>query len=332
MSRKAYHAGSWYTDNGPRLNKELSQWLENVPVSTEDSVPIPVPGARAIIAPHAGYSYSGQAAAFAYKCIDPAFVARVFILGPSHHVYLTKCAISKCTEYETPLGKLTLDIEVINELRKTGHFDEMSHNVDEEEHSIEMHLPYVYKILESKIDSIKIVPIMVGSLSESKEALYGKIFSSYLSDPSNLFVISSDFCHWGQRFCYTYYSDSPNTSINLSRKSNTPLSIPIYKSIENLDREGMSIIESMNHKEFHSYLSKTKNTICGRYPIGVLLSTIDALQSSQESSAAESGERPKLTFDTTKPRIRFVHYSQSSQVTRGDDSSVSYASAYVYLP
>ncbi|CAG8833885.1 41205_t:CDS:2 [Gigaspora margarita] len=288
MSRKAYHAGSWYTDNGPRLNKELSQWLENVPVSTEDSVPIPVPGARAIIAPHAGYSYSGQAAAFAYK--------------------------------------------FINELRKTGHFDEMSHNVDEEEHSIEMHLPYVYKILESKIDSIKIVPIMVGSLSESKEALYGKIFSSYLSDPSNLFVISSDFCHWGQRFCYTYYSDSPNTSINLSRKSNTPLSIPIYKSIENLDREGMSIIESMNHKEFHSYLSKTKNTICGRYPIGVLLSTIDALQSSQESSAAESGERPKLTFDTTKPRIRFVHYSQSSQVTRGDDSSVSYASAYVYLP
>ncbi|CAG8796399.1 9038_t:CDS:2, partial [Racocetra persica] len=314
---------------------ELNQWLENVPTLTEDNVPIPVPGARAVIAPqiylffsdyllicvirHAGYSYSGQAAAFAYKCIDPAFVKRVFILGPSHHVYLTKCAISQCTEYETPLGKLILDIEVINELRQTGHFEEMSLIVDEEEHSIEMHLPYVYKILESKIDSIKIVPIMVGSLSESKEQLYGKILSSYLSDPSNLFVVSSDFCHWGQRFSYTYYSDSVNTTY-LSRKSNTPLSIPIYKSIENLDREGMTIIEEMNHKEFHTYLSKTKNTICGRHPIGVLLSTIDALQNSQEKTVTEEGE-PNLPFDTTKPRIRFVHYSQSSQVTRGDDSS-----------
>ncbi|CAG8613029.1 16573_t:CDS:2, partial [Cetraspora pellucida] len=275
MSRKAYHAGSWYTDNGPRLNKELSQWLENVPTLTEDNVPIPVPGARAIIVP----------------------------------------------QYETPLGELLLDTEVINELRQTGYFDEMSLIVDEEEHSIEMHLPYVYKILESKINSIKIVPIMVGSLSESKEHLYGKILSSYLSDPSNLFVISSDFCHWGQRFSYTYYSDSVNTSTYLSRKSNTPLSIPIYKSIENLDREGMTIIEEMNHKEFHTYLSKTKNTICGRHPIGVFLSTIDAWQNNQEKTITEGGEKPDLPFDTTKPRIRFVHYSQSSQVTRGDDSS-----------
>ncbi|CAG8584191.1 10604_t:CDS:2 [Racocetra fulgida] len=246
----------------------LNQWLENVPTLTEDNVPIPVPGARAVIAP---------------------------------------------------------------QLRQTGHFEEMSVIVDEEEHSIEMHLPYVYKILESKINSIKIVPIMVGSLSESKEQLYGKILSSYLSDPSNLFVISSDFCHWGQRFSYTYYSDSVNTTY-LPRKSNTPLSIPIYKSIENLDREGMTIIEEMNHKEFHTYLSKTKNTICGRHPIGVLLSTIDALQNSQEKTVTEEEGKPNLPFDTTKPRIRFVHYSQSSQVTRGDDSSVSYASAYVYLP
>lgn len=50
-----------------------------------------------------------------------------------------------------------------------------------------------------------IVPILVGSLSTDREAQYGQLLSKYLADPHNLFVISSDFCHWGQRFRYTYY-------------------------------------------------------------------------------------------------------------------------------
>ncbi|CAG8485383.1 14347_t:CDS:2 [Acaulospora colombiana] len=189
---------------------------------------------------------------------------------------------------------------------------------EEKEHSIEMHLPYIYKILEKKIDSIKIVPVLVGSLSPSDEVLYGKLFSPYLADPSNLFVISSDFY-------------SPGTSFNLNRKSNMPLTIPIHRSIENLDREGMTIIERINHKEFVSYLSKTRNTICGRHPIGVLLCAIEALPSEPEEIDVEDGTTSSA-FDRIKPRIRFVHYAQSSRVTRENDSSVSYASAYVYLP
>jgi predicted class III extradiol MEMO1 family dioxygenase len=93
----------------------------------------------------------------------------------------------------------------------------MSNSVDEEEHSIEMHLPYTYKVFErylqcifsvtilyslpiqsmhSKIDQIKLVPIMVGSISSEKEKLYGEALAPYLSDPATLFIISSDFCHW----------------------------------------------------------------------------------------------------------------------------------------
>ncbi|CAI2172174.1 11595_t:CDS:2 [Funneliformis geosporum] len=284
MSRKACHAGSWYTEQGPRLNEELTQWLDNVPEKAED-VPIPVPGARAIIAPHAGYMWSGQAAAFAYKSINPDFVKRVFIFGPSHHFNLTKCALSQCTQYETPLGNLKLDTE-------------MSRDVEEEEHSIEMHLPYTYKILESKVDSIKIVPIMVGSLNSTKETFYGELFAPYLADPSNLFIISTDFCHWGPRFSYTYYSASPGNSTYLSRVSNKTLPIPIYKSIEKLDREGMDFIENIDHKGYISYLSKTKNTICGRHPVGILLSAIETLQKS---------------YDIEQPRIKFIHYSQSNQ-------------------
>ncbi|RIA84778.1 MEMO1 family, partial [Glomus cerebriforme] len=321
MSRNACHAGSWYTNQRSQLDKELTQWLDEVPPTMEDGVPIPVPGARAIIAPHAGYSYSGPAAAFAYKCINPDFVKRVFILGPSHHVRLTKCALSQCSQYETPLGNLMLDTEMIKELKQTGHFETMSREVDEEEHSIEMHLPYSYKILKSKIDSIKIIPVLVGSLTADKEIFYGQLFAPYLADPSNLFIISSDFCHWGHRFSYTYYSTPSDDAIYLSRRSDTPLTIPIYKSIENLDRRGMDLIEKINHKEFTSYLAKTKNTICGRHPIGVLLCAIEALPNYNNGN--------EKVDESQQPRIRFIHYAQSSHVKHEGDSSVSYASAYV---
>ena len=52
--------------------------------------------------------------------------------------------------------------------------------------------------LSSRKGCFKIVPVLVGALSHEREAAYGKIFSQYLNDPSNLFIISSDFCHWGQ--------------------------------------------------------------------------------------------------------------------------------------
>lgn len=74
----------------------------------------------------------------------------------------------------------------------------MSLQTDEDEHSIEMHLPYTAKAMESHKDEFTIIPVLVGALSESKEQEFGKLFSKYLADPSNLFVVSSDFCHWGK--------------------------------------------------------------------------------------------------------------------------------------
>lgn len=85
-------------------------------------------------------------------------------------------------------------------------FEEMTIHTDEDEHSIEMHLPFIAKVMENH--QFTIVPIMVGSLSSEKEGAYGKILSKYLLDPENLFVISSDFCHWGARFSYQFYDKS----------------------------------------------------------------------------------------------------------------------------
>jgi AmmeMemoRadiSam system protein B len=68
---------------------------------------------------------------------------RVFLLGPSHHAYLSGVALSRFDEYATPLGNLKLCHDTIAKLRATGAFSDMKASVDEAEHSLEMHLPYI---------------------------------------------------------------------------------------------------------------------------------------------------------------------------------------------
>jgi len=215
-------------------------------------------------------------------------------------------------------------MSTIEELRKTGLFSDMSLETDEDEHSIEMHLPYVRKTFENV--QIEIVPILVGAISKEKEAMFGKCLAPYLISEDTVFVVSSDFCHWGTRFSYTFYypNDPPTSGVNLSRHnmSSVSSSFPIYSSISALDHEGMSILATLGlgtnnvHDAFAEYLRRTKNTICGRHPIGVLL------------GAVESIERDK---DEAEVGLRWVRYEQSSECMNLKDSSVSYASAYVTL-
>lgn len=292
LVRRASHAGNWYTGKSSDLNRQLEGWLGN---ASNNFGP-----ARAVIVPHAGYSYSGPTAAFGFRQIDPQNVKRIFILGPSHEVRINAgCALTRATHYETPLYNLVIDREITMRLDMTGEFEYMSQETDENEHSIEMQLPYIAKIMENHRDQFTIVPVLVGSLDSRAADKYGKMFAPYLNDPSCVFVISSDFCHWGRRFGYTYIDDSK---------------LDIYQSIEQLDRRGMNIIEEINAHKFQKYLSTCGNTICGRNPIMVLLYACEHL--------CQSG---------INLEIKFLKYAQSSAARSMDDSSVSYASASVKL-
>nr|CAG4636357.1 EOG090X09ZA [Eubosmina coregoni]SVE69936.1 EOG090X09ZA [Eubosmina coregoni] len=290
--RKATHSGSWYSDSVKELNRQLDGWLD-----AANSTHGP---ARAIIAPHAGYRYCGSCAGHAYRQINPAIVKRVFILGPSHHVRLAGCALSPAAKYHTPFYDLNIDSIVYKDLQSTGCFEWMNLETDEDEHSIEMHLPYIAKVFSDHRD-FSIVPILVGSLSPEKEAQYGKLLSKYLADPSNLFIVSSDFCHWGQRFRYTHYEKSYGE---------------IYQSIQRLDQQGMTIIEMLDTAGFTDYLKKYGNTICGRHPISVLLNMMDHY---------------RITANGVKMSLKFIDYAQSSQCRSFSDSSVSYASASLVI-
>ncbi|KAK2986036.1 hypothetical protein RJ640_015070 [Escallonia rubra] len=237
--RRASHAGSWYTDNPNKLAEELDGWLRASGLSKS-------PDVRGVIAPHAGYSYSGRAAAFAFGNIDPSNISRIFLLGPSHHYYTPKCALTRATVYRTPIGDLPVDLEVNEELKATGKFELMDIQVDEAEHSMEMHLPYLAKVFHG--------------------------------------------------FNYMHHDKKHGA---------------IHKSIEALDKMGMEIIETGDPDAFKRYLLDTDNTICGRHPISVFLHM--------------------LKNSSTKMKIKFLRYEQSSHCKTTRDSSVSYASAAAKL-
>lgn len=163
-----------------------------------------------------------------------------------------------------------------------------------------------------------IIPILVGNTDPSTERSYGTLLAPYLSDPSSLFVISSDFCHWGSRFRYTYYEPSPGRSVSLRANENAPKEHPIHESIKDVDMRCVTAIESGEYEEWSDVLSKTGNTVCGRHPIGIVMCALEVLK---EQGRVEEG----------KGRFRFVRYERSSEVVSPRDSSVSYCSGFAVL-
>jgi AmmeMemoRadiSam system protein B len=254
---------------------------------------------RALIAPHAGYRFSGRTAGYSYGALrrNAGRIKRIYVLGPSHHVYSTSCMLTLADWLETPVGHLKVDrVEVERLARMDGFTMWNSLEEDEEEHSIEMQLPYIRRATAGN-DALLVVPITVGSLGFEQEKSIGKVLAACMVDETNVIVISSDFCHWGSRFRYQFRLETR---------------LPIHQSIEQLDKQGMDIIETKDHKEFSEYLKAFKNTICGRHPIGVLLGLLESLGSEKAMYA-----------------IKFVHYEQSSPCINMNDSSVSYAAALV---
>ncbi|KAF3480622.1 DUF52 domain-containing protein [Arthroderma uncinatum] len=368
--RRPSHAGSWYSDDEVTLQTQIDKWLGYVPDKLEGIGSLPVPGARVIIAPHAGYAYSGPCAAYAYKCLDLSKAKRIFLIGPSHHHYLTTIALPELTGYRTPLSSspLPLDTKLLSELRARSaapRFSDMSPSVDEAEHSMELHLPYIHRLLQRLYPSQPtsayppLVPMMVGSTSAATERAFGSILAPYLADEENAFIISSDFCHWGTRFGYTYY-----TTHALSTVFNLPLTYPslpvpsdsltaakaaveveavssgmalrgkdkthraagacaIHESISACDVACMSAIASGDTDVFLDSLKRTGNTVCGRHPIGVVMAGMEELQQEGQGSEGEEG--------LCKGKFYFMRYERSSDCFSVADSSVSYVSAFAVL-
>lgn len=274
---------------------------------------------------HAGYDYSGKCAAWAYSCLHLRNVKRVFVLGPSHTYYLDGCAVTAFAKYATPFGDLVVDRETTQQLKQAGAMVDMPRRNDEKEHSLEMHLPYLYKCCQRTFDSPDrfpaIVPLLVGDNDLDEEKSIGRLLAPYLADAENAFIVSSDFCHWGSPYQYTAYSADRSLSalVNLDSHDDAPPGPPIHDAIRWLDEAAMDAVESGSHDAFVANIRKTRNTVCGRHPIGVAMAALELL-------AKEAGGS-----DEAKYRFKIVQYSRSNLVKQPDDYSVSYVSAYAVL-
>ncbi|POR32258.1 Protein MEMO1 [Tolypocladium paradoxum] len=321
-TRPAGKAGLWYPENPKTLEELLNGYLALVPETINHSS-LPIPGARVIIAPHAGYEYSGECAAWAYSCLDLSKAKRVFVIGPSHTYSFGGCAVSNYAEYATPFGNLTVDRDTTQRIKEAGEMEDIELSNELEEHSLEMHMPYLYKCCAKAFGSPEefptIVPILIGSTARAEEKAVGRILLPYLKDPENAFIISSDFCHWGRRYHYMVYSAQNDLTklTTLSEFDPRPAGPPIHETIRLLDEEAMAAVESGKHDNFVYNLKKTRNTVCGRHPIGIAMAALELLA--------------KEANDETKYRFNVISYKRSNLVQMPAQVSVSYVSAYAVL-
>lgn len=285
--RKAYHAGTWYSENSNNLRTQIDALFGKIDLQKENI--------KAAICPHAGYAYALETNSHVYASINTENIKNIFVLGPNHHIYNQKCLFPQVDKYETPLGSLEINKQIISEIMSNvgndlfGYIGEID---DEEEHSIEMQLPLIKYIM--KDSDIKIIPIYVGCIGNDVKriSLFSNPLRRYFENKQNLFLFSSDFCHYGKRFGFT----------NILEKYHDNY---IHKQIQNMDMDGANIISTHKVEDFIAYLNSSRNTICGSNPIKIMIHLLQNY----------SG----------KILTKLIHYSQSNAARNVNDSSVSYA-------
>lgn len=240
--RPAAKAGSWYEGNPKTLEKQLAGFFSKAELPD-------LPGRIcALISPHAGYVFSGGTAAYGFKALKGQRFKRVIVLAPSHYARFAGGSVLDVTHYETPLGRIPLDREACDALRGTDYFSSvpMAHD---QEHSLELQLPFIQYALE---DEFTLIPIVIGNVKPTwVEPMVNEILRYW--DDQTLLVSSSDFTHYGPNFGYVPFRQDQK------------------ENLEKLDGGAIDQILALDSEAFNAYVEKTGATICGRRPIALLL-------------------------------------------------------------
>lgn len=178
-------AGMFYPADPVALATEVDALLAQADRSHQDAV-----APKAIIAPHAGYVYSGAVAASAYSRLRAARarIRRVVLLGPVHRVPVRGLALPGVDAFRTPLGEVQLDSAAIASVRALPQVVE-SAAAHAHEHSLEVHLPFLQRVL----DDFTLVPFAVGDTTREEVA---QVLDALWGGDETLIVVSSDLSHY----------------------------------------------------------------------------------------------------------------------------------------
>ena len=176
-------AGYFYPEHATELAADLERLLDGVPASG-DGAP------KAIIAPHAGYLYSGPIAASAYALLRGAdHVRRVVMLGPAHRVAVRGMALPQAELFATPLGEVRID-SVLREIAAAHPKVCCDDRPHANEHSLEVHLPFLQHVLGS---GFTLLPLVVGDIDAEQVA---GVLEQVWGGPETLIVVSTDLSHF----------------------------------------------------------------------------------------------------------------------------------------
>ena len=184
--RKSVIAGSWYPGNSFVLKKDIERFFNSVPDSESGGEVV------AIITPHAGYVYSGQIAAYAYKCLCGNNYDAVIVVGPSHRAAFHGVSIFSSGGYETPLGIVPVAEELAKQIKRNSKLVSDIPAAHLQEHSIEIQLPF----LQYALGNFSFVPLVMGDQDASTcQELAQAIYDS-MQGMKVLTVASSDLSHF----------------------------------------------------------------------------------------------------------------------------------------
>jgi AmmeMemoRadiSam system protein B len=177
-------AGMFYPADAGSLRSMIREYVDDA------TLPQGLGLVRAVIAPHAGYVYSGPIAGYAFRALAglPAKHWTVFLLGPAHRVAFTGVALGEYSAFRTPLGNVAIAVERVSEMLARSRLYTRGSEAHAAEHCLEVQVPF----LQMTLPDIELVPMLFGDVDPKQVALE---LSGQLSE-DDLIVVSSDLSHY----------------------------------------------------------------------------------------------------------------------------------------
>jgi len=258
-------AGAFYPDDPKVLANMVDGFLARAETNPENGRLI------ALMAPHAGYVFSGQVAAYTYRQLREQDIETVILIGPSHHASFSGASVYAEGSMSTPLGRVKINEKIAKSLLNEKAQVTFDPRVYEKEHSLEVQLPF----LQRSLKKITIVPILIGTPTrESFNFLTEQLTTLLRKDPKTIVIASTDLSH---------YHD--------------------YQTAVVMDRKILDAAARMSLEDVEKLLNTGEGEMCGGYPVLLTLSIARA-------AGATHGKlyRYANSGDVTNDRNRVVGY------------------------
>ncbi|MCF7981139.1 MAG: AmmeMemoRadiSam system protein B [Pseudomonadales bacterium] len=181
MIRAPAVAGTFYPADANVLRHQVESMLTR---SGTQSIPV-----KALIVPHAGYIYSGQIAAKAYRLLEGnTKFKQIVLFGPAHYVYVEGLVVPSVSHFSTPLGQIPVDLKIIGGILDMPQVS-VSNDAHAPEHSLEVQLPFLQMVLTD----FNLIPVLVGNATTEQTA---EVIERLWGDEETLLLISSDLSHF----------------------------------------------------------------------------------------------------------------------------------------